>query len=141
MLKHKVRLFTKRPVVPVSLLEQRLKECCLLVDQYLEAKHYELFSESHSARLKIASFAMPGVYRMGGDASGEMYATYGTQATGKSSREDAFVVPYVRIHQKGDIAAEWQQVSLIGSGGFLMPIRRDGYHGERFVRIGELVHA
>ncbi len=83
---------------------------------------------------------MPGVYCFGGDRSKEMHAVFGVRETERlSGREEAFEVPHIRIHGKGELEGRWQRAPLVGIEGFLVPSCRDDYRGSRFIRVGDIV--
>ncbi len=139
----KVRLLPIRPAVPVDLVNARMNRCCELIDEYLRARSSRRDRNAAlNARLEISLFVPPGAYCLGGDTSKEMYAVFGVHETGKlSGREEAFEVPHTRIHEKGEFGGGWKRSPLIGTEGFIVTACTDHYRGERFIRVGELVHS
>ncbi len=137
----KIRLFSQPPVAPRDLLLDHLKRCNTLVDQYLEAKKTRNRNAANAARIELSLFVPTGVYVRGDDPAREMYAVLGVQESRTSvNRERHFFALYTRIHGHGDIDAGWERSALIDIDGFLVPVCRDGYHGARFIRVGELLH-
>ncbi len=138
----KIRLLANPPTLPMETLHARVTKCGALIDAYVQAR-----TKTHdrsallSTRLEISLFVPPGVYCFGGDPSKEMYAVLGVQETGTFSKRDTlFTVPYTRIHGQGGFYGEWFRSPLVGSEGVLVPVARDEYRGQRFIRIGELFH-
>jgi hypothetical protein len=150
----KIRPLKRQPQKPVSLLVDRLQKCGELVRAYHKARVERNLHAAHAARLEISLFVPGGVYTKGGDTTGEHFAVYGIiLRPGKRlvSPEQLFVVPVIPIREVrqhveivNDESVEepfkkWT-VPLIDTEGFLTPVCKDGYHGERFVRVGEVVH-
>lgn len=138
----KIRLLANPPKVPLESVLERMSRCCELIDEYLRGRATGCDpSALLSTRLEISLFVPPGVYSLGGDVSNEMYAVFGVHETGKfSGRAEAFDVPHTRIHGHGEFAGGWIRTPLVGTEGFLVPVSRDEYRGERFIRMGELLN-
>ncbi len=154
----KVRPLARTPEVPRSLLDDRLARCCQLVDDYLRARAQKDINALLNARHHISLMVLPGAYRLGGDASDDLFVVSGVRETrvptreemsvgstvrqlrSTIAREDAFEVPYTKILRDGNFEGVWHRPPLIGIEGFLMPVCSDEYSGQRFIRVGELIH-
>lgn len=87
----------------MDLLKARMAKGCELAENYLHARKHRDRNATLTALHELSLLVPPGVYRLGGDTSGEMYAVLGVRETERlSDRESAFEVPYRRIHAKGD---------------------------------------
>lgn len=143
----KIRPIQAEPPKPVDLVVHRLKKCTELVRAYHAARINRNVHDAHMARLKIALYVPPGVYEHG--TTKRHFAVYHPILHhGKKieSPERLFIVPVIPIREvkrhleitdEGSIK-QWS-IPLIDTEGFLTPICADGYHGERYIRVGEIV--
>ncbi len=147
----KIRPIEHQPEVPLGLLNDRLKDCQKLVLAYHTAMKEHKLQAAHSARLGISLFVPSGVYKRGGSDRDEFFAVYGIIRSSKKlvSPERLFVVPVIpvreirgvpEVDEDGEITGTWKKEPLIDTDGFLVPKCRDGYHGARYVRVGDIVH-
>ncbi len=135
-----IRLHSKPAMVSYDTAVNHFKNCINLVDQYRKAQLEKDKNASLTARLGVSLFAPTGIYVRGGEDPNMRFAVFGVKKTrAKVHTERIFYVPHVPILASGDYAGEWSVSWLIETDGFLYPIARDGYHGPRYLRVGDIL--